>query len=827
MRGGQAGLTSAEARRRLADEGANETPLPELQLWRALWRKLWAPVPWMLEATIALMLAQRRYEDAIIIAFLLAFNTVVSFFQERRAETALTLLRARLHVTARALRDGRWVTIPAREVVRDDLLHVRMGDIMPADLRLLDGTLLLDQSPLTGESAPVDRSAGETAYAGALVKRGEASGVVIATGAHTSFGHTAELVQKSQTVSHLEALILTIVTYLAAVVIALSLVVLVTALWLRLPLSETLPFVLMLLVAAVPVALPATFTLAQALGAHELAGQGVLVTRLSAIEEAASMDLLCTDKTGTITQNQLRVGRVIAYAPADEREVLRLGALASDAASQDPLDVAILDANSAANSAAAATEAAAAASPIRLLRFTPFDPALKRTEALVEEAGATSIVTKGAPQVISGLAATLNSVALEQDVATLAEQGYRVLAVASGSTGSSVMTGALRIAGLIGLADPPRPDSATLIARLRALGVRAIMLTGDTIETARAVAQAVGIGVRASDAAALHALPPHTDIAQSHDVIAGIFPEDKYQLVRALQGAGHIVGMTGDGVNDAPALKQAEVGIAVASATDVAKAAASITLTTSGLLNILAAVETSRCIYQRMRAYTLNKIVKTVQVTIFLVGAFLVTRQFVITPHLIVLLLFANDFVTMSLTTDRITPRPTPERWRVRSLFLTGAALGLTLTLEGALILWLSMSGPFHLTPAQIPTAVFLMLVFSGQATIYVVRERHAFWRSMPGRLVLAASGADVIVVSLAALTGVLMAPVSLGVVSLILVIAFVFMLLIDALKLALSRAPQGDREAPSTPASEQNKYRTPSNNAKRNSAASSNNHGG
>ncbi len=816
MHGGQAGLTSAEARRRLADEGYNETPLPEPQVWRALWSKLWAPVPWMLEATIALMLAQGRYEDAAIIASLLAFNTAVSFFQERHAETALALLRTRLHVTARALRDGCWVVIPAREVVRDDLLHVRMGDIIPADLRLLDGALLLDQSPLTGESTSVDRSAGETAYAGALVKRGEASGVVIATGAHTYFGHTTELVRKSQTVSHLEALILSIVKYLAAVVIALSLVVLGTALWLRLPLSETLPFVLMLLVAAVPVALPATFTLAQALGARELAGKGVLTTRLSAIEEAAGMDLLCTDKTGTITQNQLRVGRVIAYAPAEERDVLRLGALASDAASQDPLDVAILD---------AAAKDSSAASPIRLLHFTPFDPALKRTEALVEEAGATCIVTKGAPQVISGLAATPNPVALEHDVAALAEQGYRVLAVASGSSGSE---GVLAIAGLIGLADLPRPDSATLIACLRALGVRAIMLTGDTIETARAIAQAVGIGVRASDAAALRALPPHRDIAQSYEVIAGIFPEDKYQLVRALQEADHIVGMTGDGVNDAPALKQAEVGIAVASATDVAKAAASITLTTPGLLNILAAVDTSRCIYQRMRAYTLNKIVKTAQVTIFLVGAFLVTRQFVITPHLIVLLLFANDFVTMSLTTDRVTPSSTPERWRVRALFITGAALGLALTLEGALVLWLSMGGPLHLSSAQTPTAVFLMLVFSGQATIYVARERHAFWRSMPGRLVLTASAADVSVVSLAALTGVLMAPISLGVVSLILAIAVVFMFLIDTLKLALSRATlqdgrdMWDRGALSMHVFEQRRNRKPSNNSKRRSAASS-----
>jgi H+-transporting ATPase len=774
------GLTSAEAQRRLVAEGYNEIAAVRPQLWLLFLRKLWAPVPWMLEAAVVLTLALGRYVDAIVIAFLLLFNAAISFLQEHRADTALQLLRGRLAVRTRALRDGRWQQIPTRELVRDDVVHLRMGDIVPADVNLFDGNLLLDQSPLTGESAPVERSRGELAAAGALVKHGEASGVVVATGASTSYGHTVELVKTARTVSHLETVVLTIVKYLVALDTVLALLTLGVALLRHLPLGIALPFTLMLLVASVPVALPATFTLAQALGAQELARQGVLITRLSAIEEAASMDLLCSDKTGTITENQLRVGRIIPYPPATEAEVVRLAALASDAASQDPIDVALL---------ARAEEASASASsetPAHVLRFVPFDPATKRTEAVVEQAGVTQTVIKGAPHVVADLVASGAPATLHDDVAALASEGYRVLAIAAGPSER------LSLLGLVGLADPPRPDSARLIAGLRRLHVRTLMLTGDTVETARAIAHAVGIGERVSDAATLRALQtqtsPENDLADSVDVVAGIFPEDKFRLVRALQRAGHVIGMTGDGINDAPALKQAEVGIAVASATDVAKAVASMVLTTPGLLNVLVAVDVSRRIYQRMRTYTLNKIVKTIQVALFLVGAFLLTQRFVITPELIVLLLFANDFVTMSLATDHVTPDPAPERWQVRRLFALSASLAALLVGEAALVLWLVTAGPLQQAPAQIPTVIFLLFVFSGQATVYVVRERRAFWRSLPSRPLLIASGADILVVSLLAIFGVLMVPISAGLVLLLLALTVVFTFALDALKLLLYR---------------------------------------
>ncbi len=772
----QSGLSSAEAQRRLAAEGYNEIAEERPRPWLLLARKLWAPVPWMLEITIIVSLLMARYTDAVIIAFLLIFNAVVGYMQEQRADAALRLLRQRLAVMVRVLRDGRWQEVPARELVRGDTMYLRMGDITPADVTLFEGSLLLDQASLTGESVPVERGSREMALAGTQVKRGEATGIVSATGTRTTYGRTAELVQTARTVSHLEAVVLTIVKYLVIGDAVLALVVLGAALWRQLPYASTLPFVLMLLIASVPVALPATFTLTQALGAQELARHRVLITRLSAIEEAASMDLLCVDKTGTITANQLRVERVIPYTPAtSEATVLDLAALASEAATQDPLDVAILAAAS--QSSRSSQSVPPASGPTRVLDFIPFDPASKRTEARVEQEGIVRRVVKGTPRVVADLAPDADVPAIMREVATLSQQGCRVLAVASGPE-----TGALTFAGLIGLADPPRPDSAGLIADLRRLGVRAIMLTGDTVETASTVAEAVGIGGRVGDASAL---PAREDVSV-YDVFAGVLPEDKFHLVRTFQASGHVVGMTGDGVNDAPALKQAEVGIAVASATDVARAAASIVLTTPGLLDILSAVESSRRIYRRMSTYTVNKIVKTIQIALFLAGAFLVTRQFVITPHLIVLLLFANDFVTMGLSTDRVQASRRPERWHIPRLFVMATALGTVLLGEASVMLWLVTAGPFRQATAQIPTVIFLMLVFSGQGTVYVVREQRWFWRSRPSWLMLAATGADVAVVSALAIVGILMAPVSAGVVVLVLAVAVAFMLALDMLKALL-----------------------------------------
>ncbi len=763
------GLTSQEAARRLAAYGPNEIAEERPHRLRRCLSKLWAPIPWMLEATIVLMLILGRLLDTGIIGFLLVFNAVISYLQEAKAETALELLRQRLTVNARVLRDGAWRVLPARELVPGDVVHLRMGDIVPADLRLTAEGVVLDQSPLTGESVPVERDPGDTAYAGAVVKRGEATGEVLATGAHTYFGRTTELVKIARTASHLETLIMRIVRYLVGIDLLLVLTMLLFAVGMHIPLLEMLPFALILLVASVPVALPATFTLAEALGAQELANRGVLVTRLSAIEEAAGMDVLCTDKTGTITLNRLSLEQLAPYPPFTADSLLELAALASDPATQDPIDLAILDEEQ---------RRGGQANTYERLEFSPFDPATKRTEALLRRAGETLRVLKGAPQVLAGLVEGADQARVARDTDSLAAQGFRVLAVAAGPEGRPAL------AGLLALRDPPRPDSKELIAQLGEMGVHPRMLTGDTAPTARAIAAQVGIGARVCEASTLRQDGGET---VECDVYAGIFPEDKFHLIRRLQEAGHVVGMTGDGVNDAPALKQAELGIAVSSATDAAKAAASMILTEPGLLNAVAAIGTSRRIYRRMHTYTLNKIIKTVQVAFFVIGAFFLTDRFVVTPFLLVLLLFANDFVTMSLASDRVRFNPQPDHWRVKHLVATALVLAGVLLVQSFLVLYLA-AHTYGLSWPRVQTAVFLNLVFSSQATVYVIRELRHFWASCPGTALLAASAGDLAAVSTLALTGVFMAPLPAGLVALVLGLAVVFMLPLEAVKRTLLR---------------------------------------
>jgi H+-transporting ATPase len=747
------GLTSEEARRRLEQFGPNATPEPKSHPLLGLLKKFWAPVPWMLELTVVLEIALGRFPEAVVIGILLLFNAALSLVQERRAQNALALLKQRLTVQARVLRDGRWQLLPAAALVPGDYVHIRMGDLVPADLRILDGQVLLDQSALTGESMPVEAQAQEPAYAGAVVKHGEASGDVTATGARTYFGKTAELVRRAKTVSHLEAVIFTIVRYLVMMDAALAVVLLAYSRAAHLPYSEMIPFTLILLVASVPVALPATFTLATALGSMELAKSGVLATRLSAIEEAAAMDVLCTDKTGTITENRLIVGTVRAFAPFSDDEVLRWGALASDEASQDPIDLAILNAARARNAPQAAT---------KITGFVPFDPATKLSEAVVETGGQTIRVLKGAPRAVAARAAVTGG--WQPAVEDLAKEGSRVLAVAAGPEGN------LRMAGLLALEDPPRGDSKQLVSSLRGLGVRVVMVTGDGAQTARAIAAKVGISERTCTAKELDQTPAAA--ADGCDIFAEVFPEQKFNLVTALQRTGHVVGMTGDGVNDAPALKQAEVGIAVASATDVAKAAASLVLTSSGLTDMLSAVRVSRRIYQRMLTYTLNKIIKTVEIALFLSLGVILTRSFIITPLLIVLLLFTNDFVTMSIATDTVSYSQNPDRWRIGALMGAGLVLGICI-LALSFSIFLVARNWLGLPLAELQTLVFLTLVFTGQGTVYLVRERRHFWKSTPGKWLLLSSVMDITLVSLLAARGVWMAAVDPRLILAILVSCF------------------------------------------------------
>jgi H+-transporting ATPase len=763
------GLTEAEAQRRLEEYGLNEIPERRSHPLLALLRKFWGPIPWMLEATILLQVLLGKDGEAAVIAMLLGVNALITFVEEGRASKALELLRRRLTATARVLRDGVWRSTVSAGLVPGDVIHLRMGDLSPADVRIVDGEVLLDQSALTGESVAAEAGPGAMAYGAAIVRRGEATGEVTATGPRTYFGKTAELVRTARSTSHLAVTIFKIVRILIAIDAVLIAALLVYAAWADLPLRDVLPFALILLVASVPVALPATFTLATALGAAELARSGVLLTRLSAIEEAAGMDVLCTDKTGTLTENRLTLAAMHCFAAASDGELLRFAALASDPATQDPIDLTILSAAGARN---------LLVDPPRRIEFVPFDPANRYSLGCYQGPDGELWVIKGAPRAVSALTGAAPDTS---DVITgLAASGARVLAVAFGSSRTT-----LRLAGLVALEDPARADAEALVKGLKELGIRVVMVTGDNAATASAIAQRTGIE---GPVAAPGVLDDIDGVrALDYGVYARVFPEHKIKLIRLLQSAGHVVGMTGDGVNDAPALKQADVGIAVPSATDVARAAAGVVLTAPGLVDALTAVRISRRIYQRMLTYTINKIMKTLEIAVFLTLGVIITHVFVITPLLIVLLLFTNDFVTMSIATDNVAYSQRPDRWNVRTLMLTGGLLA-------ALVLILSFTVFFvgrdvlGLTLGELQTLVFVMLVTTGQGNVYLVRERGPFWRSRPSWLLLLSSIMDLLIVATLATTGILMTPVSLGLIIQLLAVVAVYLLALDQLKVRMFR---------------------------------------
>jgi H+-transporting ATPase len=758
------GLSDAEVARRRGRWGPNAVPERVVPAWRMLVAKLWAPIPWMLEAIILLQVVLRRDLEATLIGALLIFNASLAYVQERRAHDALALLRRRLRVRARVLRDGVWHLVPAEELVPGDIVHLRAGDIVPADVALFDGRLSLDQAALTGESLPVDAGPGQISYSGSIVRQGEASGEVRATGEHSLLGRTAELVRTANAPSHMQQTIFTIVKRLAAVDGVLAAFAVAYALWRHLPVADSLIFGLMLIVASVPVALPATYTLATAIGSLQLAEQGVLVTRLPAVEEAAAMDTLVSDKTGTLTQNRLTVSKVVPVEHGvDEAAVLATAVLASDEATQDPLDVALWD---------AARQRHVVIPPGKRRDFTPFDPTTRCSVALYETAAGPWQVMKGATEVV---AAACGLVAGEQAKLdglqkALASSGARVLAVAAGTPGSR------HLVGLVGLADPVRPDAALVIAGLNELGVRVRMITGDALETARAIGARLGLGTRICPA-----MPDDLDHIDDYDIFARVLPAGKYAIVRALQNRGHIVGMTGDGVNDAPALRQAELGVAVANATDVAKAAAGIVLTEPGLGGVLTVVRIGREVHRRMLTYTLNKIVRTLVIVFFLTLGLLLTGRFLMSPTLIVLMLFFNDFATMAIAKDNVQPSPRPQRWHVGRLMQAAAVLG-GVSLAGMALLWWGAAA-WGASPAQLQTVTFLSLVVTNQTGIYVLRSDRAFWQSAPSPWMIAASMADAVLLATLAGLGILMAPLPWALLGGLGAAAVVLALLLDQFK--------------------------------------------
>ena len=730
------GLTSEESRQRLKKFGRNVLPDTTLHPLRMAIEKFWAPVPWMLEAAIVLELALGNYVEAAIIAGLLVFNAALGLFQESRAQATLAALKSRLALNANVRRDGTWKTIPAAELVPGDVVKLCLGGVVAADVHLTGGEVLLDQSMLTGESVPIEAGAGVQTYAGALVRRGEAVAEVTATGVRTKFGRTAELVRTAHVVSSQQKAVLRVVRNLAAFNSVVIVLLVAYASFLRMPLAEIIPLVLTALLASIPVALPATFTLASALGARALAKLGVLPTRLSAVDEAASMNVLCADKTGTLTQNALTVATIRPMPGFDEAHVLALAALASSDGGQDPVDGAIRS----------AAKGKAVFDAPKMMKFVPFDPATKMSEATVDNpGGGTQRVVKGAYAVVIGLAAgTPSATAAAHE---LEAKGFRVLAVAAGPPA------AMKLAGLIALSDPPRPDSAALVSELHGLGVRTVMVTGDAPATAAIVAHAVGLdGIVCPPGPIPNAVQP-----EQFAVFAGVLPEDKYKLVKAFQASGHTVGMCGDGANDAPALRQAQIGIAVSTATDVAKSAAGMVLTEPGLAGIVAAVKEGRVTFQRILSYTLNSITKKIVQVLFLAIGLIMTGHAILTPLLMVLIMIAGDFLGMSLTTDNVRPSPMPNAWRIGNLTVAGIIMGLgeLVFCTGVLAFGAYRMG-FDIGALQ--TLAFIVIVFGNQATMYTNRERRHLWSSRPSVWVIVSSISDLLIASTLAIAGIAMA---------------------------------------------------------------------
>jgi H+-transporting ATPase len=733
------GLSAAEIENRHRDYGYNEVPGKKANPYINFAKKFWGPTAWILEAVVVLSLVLDNYPDTVIVVALLLLNAVLGFFQEQKASDAVETLKQKLRIHARTLRDGKWHLIPARELVPGDIVRVRAGDFVPADVKLLDGALDVDQSASTGESLTVPKETSDLLFSGSVIKSGEANGLVVLTGNKTYFGKTTELVQFARPKLHTEEVISRIVKWLLVIVgAALAIAVMVSAL-IGLNLMDIVPLALVLLASSIPVALPAMFTISMAIASMDLVRRGVLVTRLSAPEDAATMDTLCSDKTGTITMNKLSVAGIIPMNGFGADDVLRYGALASREANHDPIDLAFIS---------AVADRNIPMGGFSQRSFTPFDPKTRRTEALVEKDGKGRRVVKGSVAVLADLVGADPGV-LSQRTREFASKGYRTLAVATGDDEKS-----LEIIGLVALYDMPRPDAKKLIGELRDLGISVKMLTGDALPIAQETARQVGLSDAITSAAEFEkAVGNEPDkasrIAETSDGFAEIYPQDKYSIIRSLQRNGHIVGMTGDGVNDAPSLKQAEVGIAVSSATDVAKGAASVVLTGDGLGNIVDLVRVGRMMHQRMLTWIFNKVVKTFQIVVFVVVAFLLTGQFIVSAFDVILLLFVIDFVTLSISTDNVRGSMKPDTWDISHLVRSSMILGVLVVLESLAILYVGL-GFLGLAkdPGSINTFSFAILFYFGMLTVFVVRERGHFWHSLPSGALFTITVIDMIAVT-------------------------------------------------------------------------------
>jgi H+-transporting ATPase len=745
------GLSSAAVKERLLRYGFNEILEKKVNPVIKFLKYFWGPIPWMIEIAAILSALIRHWEDFWIIFALLLLNAVVGFWQEFKAGNAIESLKRKLALKARVMRDGKWTLLPSREIVPGDVIRLRLGDIIPADVKLISGDyLLVDESALTGESLPVEKHLSDVSYSGSVIRQGEMNALVVTTGMNTYFGKTARLVEKAQTRSHFQKAIIKIGDYLIALAIALVVVIFIVGIFRHESLLTTLKFALVLTVASIPVALPAVLSVTMAIGAIVLAKKDTIVSKLIAIEEMAGMDVLCSDKTGTITKNELTLSDVEAFEGYTNKDVLLASALASREEDQDPIDNAII---AKVNSI---DDIAKIVNHYKVIEFKPFDPVIKRTEAAVEDTKGNKFkVTKGAPQVILSLVADQKKIGEKVDahVDALAGKGYRALGVARTDA-----HGKWKFMGLVPLYDPPRDDSAQTIKAAQAMGVAVKMVTGDHSAIAKEIAKTVNLGTNILPASSFLDKPDREaqNIVESADGFAQVYPEHKYHIVELLQNKEHIVGMTGDGVNDAPALKKADAGIAVAGATDAAKSAAALVLTKSGLSVIIDAIKESRKIFQRMNNYAIYRITETIRVLFFITLSIIIFKFYPVSALMIVLLALLNDAPIMSIAYDNVKYSDNPEKWNMRTLLSIATVLGIIGVISSFGMLFIGTE-VLHLKPEILQSFIYLKLSVAGHLTVFVARTKGHFWSVKPALPLFAAVILTQLIATLITVYGILL----------------------------------------------------------------------
>lgn len=743
------GLTPEEAALRLSQYGHNTLPAEKTNLLLQFLKKFWGPSAWMLELILAVSIFLKKPDEFYVVSILLVINAVLSFILERRASGIIKSLEQRLQIRVRVLRGGKWLVIFATELVPGDVIRIRAGDFVPADARILDGVLEVDQSALTGESIDVHHEIGDKLISGSTIRNGEAKAIVELTGAHTQYGKTASLIKKASPKLHIERVVLKVVGWLFAVVLLMMLVVGILAVVREVKLNETIPILLILLMSAIPISLPVMVTVCLSIGARELSKKGILVTRLSAVEDAATMSQLCIDKTGTMTANQLSIGLVGPRAGVDEKQVIWLGAVASEVSNQDPIDLAFI--------VEAKNRNLFSDHQYELISFKPFNPVSRSTQAIVKINDKVSCVMKGAVASIIGVCEV--DQALLQEVNSKVDewgrQGYRVLGVAQGEEGKP-----LQFMGLVALFDPPRMDAKSFVDQMKDLGISLKMLTGDALIVGKALSMRLGLGeilpftkfekyFRDNDKS-------QKDLVLSCGGFAEVFPENKYLVVQHLQSFGLVTGMTGDGVNDAPALRQAEVGIAVSKATDIARSAASIVLVDDSLVSIVHLISQGRMVYQRLLTWIINKISRTFLKAPYVVIAYVVTGKFVVSAFAMLLLVLVTDLTKISLATDQVRPSSKPESWNINGYMWLAIILGVLMLVESLLFLWFGWTFyGLNLSDGALNAFSFLCLLYMGAFSILSVRERRYFWSSKPGNILLGSFLFEIIVGAIVASTGI------------------------------------------------------------------------